>query len=62
MGRKAELRLLRYPSESTDVKMELGVLICSKQPTTHSWLLVIWRLANRRPRGSSREESRFHQL
>jgi hypothetical protein len=24
-GWKAELRLLRYPSESTDVKMELGV-------------------------------------
>jgi hypothetical protein len=44
-GLKAELQLLRYPSESTDVKMELGVLICSKQPTTHSWLLVIWRLA-----------------
>jgi hypothetical protein len=36
---------LRYPSEATDVKMELGVLICSKQPTTHSWSLVIWGLA-----------------
>jgi len=36
--------MLRYPWESTDVKMELGVLICSKQPTTHSRSLVIWGL------------------
>ena len=55
-GRKAELRLLPYPLESTDVKMELGVLICSNQP-----LLVTGDLGfgNRKPRGSSRENRDF---
>jgi len=30
MGRKAELRLLRYPLESANVKVELGALTYSK--------------------------------
>ncbi len=33
-----------------------------KTANSPSWLLVIWRLAKRKPRESSREESRFHQL
>jgi hypothetical protein len=31
MGRKAELRLLRYPLESANVKVELGALTYSQQ-------------------------------
>jgi len=31
MGRKAELRLLRYPLESANVKVELGALTYAKQ-------------------------------